>query len=213
MGFDKDRYIVLDITGEIKYISTEMSYISPRLQPDVRSRLEEVGKCQKEYNRVIEEKKKVLNRAIKKVEKENKGPLLSQKKFDSELCKRLKEKFKTTGYNLEYYYDYGLMTIELCCNRLVSETISHSIYPFLKFKQGNPIVIDKNTKSYNMVLAKERENCLYFSVKEPLELQEEMQLYVSKDKLYLMHNVCIECSKYEYSIEFIEKVLNSIKVS
>ena len=224
ISIESNAYEVLQTNGKSKYVSFDLSYVSPRLRPELRKLLEAIGQSKVDY----ENARKAVSKAY--IEAGRKGDeferlkkklltfdeMMDLSEFKNLLIKQMGgvyDKLLGNDYLLSVNFSVHSLSVEFAKSSIVKKYASPENTPFLTREYDGSLLIERYAGSYADALKKWGSKCVTFNSASPVYMSNSKDFYISdKNTLMFNHKVVFTMLDVDLSEKTISKFLSNIKI-
>lgn len=166
-------YLVFTLSGKQYHIPYGTPFVSPRLKPEARALLMEVGNAQIEYDKAREAVSKAYIESsrksdyLKKVKERvvTAGQSMDLKQFKDCLIRCMGPKYsklETGGYNLKVRYSSNVVSVNIVKSKVIKKYVTPDNTPFVSYNYDNSLLIEWSSSAYSKALVEEGQKSLDF---------------------------------------------------
>lgn len=192
-------YAVFTLDGKTYHIPNTMSCVSPRLKPETRALLMEVGNAKIEYEKAREAVSNAYIEAsrkgdyLKKVKERvvTAGQSMDLKQFKECLIHYLGNKYNklvNNDYSLKVRYSAGAVSVDIVKSKIVKKYVNPDNTPFVTYEYDNTLLIEWSSSAYSQALIAEGKKSLDFESSDSKVLFSETRDFSIGDKSSLIYN-------------------------
>ena len=199
----KDGYHVVNLDGKVWTVSNTLSYVSPRLKPELRELLNGIAYSKIEYEnarKAVEEAYLKSSRChdtyqklIKRLETFGEEMSLSEFRnlIKDSLGSSVVTKLETNDYKISVSFrSSGQITVEFYKDKLVCKNMNPANTSFVTPDYDGKMLLETFTSSYQKALQEQVSKCLTFHITEPMISTSHVDFTVGdKNSLMFHHNV------------------------
>ena len=192
-------YAVFTLDGKTYHIPNTMSCVSPRLKPETRALLMEVGNAKIEYEKAREAVSNAYIEASRKGDYLKKvkecvvtaGQSMDLKQFKECLIHYLGNKYNklvNNDYSLKVKYYSGTVSVDIVKAKIVKKYVNPDNTPFVTYEYDNTLLIEWSSSAYSQALIAEGKKSLDFESSDSKVLFSETRDFSIGDKNSLIYN-------------------------
>lgn len=193
------EYKVFTLEGKEYFISNTMNCISPRLKPEVRVLLNEVGDAQVEYEKAREAASKAYIESSRRCEYLNKvkesvvtaGQSMDLRQFKDCLIRYMGVKYDKLlkgEYSLKVRYSSNVVSVNIVKAKVIRKYVSPDNTPFVTYNYDNTLLIEWSSSAYSKALVEEGRKSFDFKSSDEKILFGETREFSIGDKNSLIFN-------------------------
>ena len=199
LGTNGSNYSVFTLDGKTYFIPYTMSCVSPRLKPEYRAALTEVGNAQIEYEKAREAVSEAYINASRKGDYLNKlkeninsiGQNMGVKQFTECLIHYLGLKYNKlleNDFTLKVKYASNAITVNIVKAKIVKKYVNPDNTPFVTYGYDNSLLIEWSSSAYSKALVTEGQKTLDFESSDGKVIFSETRDFSIGDKASLIYN-------------------------
>lgn len=219
-------YIVFTLSGQEYCIPYGTPFVSPRLKPETRALLMEVGNAQIEYEKAREAVSKAYIESsrksdyLKKVKERvvTAGQSMDLKQFKDCLIRCMGSKYnklESGGYNLKVRYSSNVVSVNIVKAKVVKKYVNPDNTPFVSYNYDNSLLIEWSSSAYSKALIEEGQKSLDFESSNDKIAFGETREFSIGDKSSLIFNQRVNYTLLNANLneETAKKFAESIKIN